>query len=953
MAYSQIRINSIDRPSGSYQLRINFDNNVKWSTTGSFINIDSQACLISMGALGSSRATEGLENALGTLSVELSDYPGLVYSGGVGNIIRECFDQARIDNYMVHAVLGRYSNAAIPVFQEFVFAGTVNPREISIAHRRVSPTGRRIETINCEFTPAKRLDFPLSGIDWQESDMEANPRPFFLCVANEPGHDGWLNRNRYMPKRVTDAVVDGIVIIDNHPYPADPGVLTADLAYGIQPFSLNKDVDKLRDQPGIGPFPMGNWAIKLSTVINKLFTACNIVWDGTFPSDLNFRYAHFDNGSKMYQDDGDMPLSLVFLNWNYVFGKNPFDNLNWFKGPGTFDDGMFCRDFLKAIAAQLKSRIDINGYNADGLPIARFVKFGQTSGTFPHLTALPDSTEDAFITDKDGVRITRRGFEGAVIAPADAKSPVEIEIPFAPYAIGYETTPCYDASRLTPNAALSFIDQWKCAFRDGINSGAADETIRPLNPDGWVTGSHLFRFDSSTAINQFPVSHNSPAFGEFEAEYRASKYQGYYPIHAIYDVDRSLLTDLERKERQQNYLISYALYFGRYIRGERGRLTMQFLGCVAPNWSDIATGQVFQFAPLTTLVDYVAVEISRDILTDVITVQFEEASPDTLPLSYRIDGDQKGNGSIGGGGKTDGGTGTPPTTDENQHLVKFYSGGVSQKEILMSIRQFYDITNKRKVALSGVPYPYDEVSPDKYGQNAEYSFHYKGSEAGNVEIVGLSPTGTADYWASAVTQYKHGSNPTDNTDVTCRRLNKRWSENRNSFIVERPLQAAAVKPRIYVAGRFELAFTGVFTWINLATATWPLSNEDCKSDIDKGYYGASAVLPTLAVVAGEIKITWASKFKPVTIMSQAWAFNATDVGGASGHDWQIGANPVRNQTAAFPNSVFIGFWLNDWAALVGARHQTVATLTTIFGQPALDLIVVDFWGELEVVGENA
>lgn len=678
MPYDQLDIHSINRASGVYRLHLNFDGNKRWITTGTKTSIQSQGCLMSLGHLVSSRLTEELQNALGNLKIELSDHPDLVYGGGTGNIIRECFESARESGNLVYAILARYSNESIPVFQEFVFSGSVNPREVSVAHRRVPPLTRRTETISCEFTPAKSLDTPLGDINWLQSDLQVDVRPFWLCIVDEPGVNGLLKRGRFLPANLTSMVtvgkyrryqpgVGGYTEVDIGPVTS----LTHDLAYGSHPLSTNTDVGDNRDNVGDGTvvnpssvgeiFPAGNWAVKLKVAIQKVFDSCDIIWDGIFPDNMNFRYAHYDQGSKTYSDDGEMNADLIFLNWNYLFGFNPYDGTP-FKGPCTFDADLKARDFLKAIAAQLKARIDIYAYDSEGLPMARFVSFGQTFGAFPDLEQLPESSEDTFVTDKDGVRITRRGFDGAVIAPADARSPIDIEIPFAPYAIGYETAPAFDASRLTPNASLEFQDQWKCGHRGALGQGGEDETNYPLNPDGWFIGSHLFRFDASLDINQFPPSHNYTP-GDFDAGneefYKTLRWSGYYPLYAIYETDRGDLTEEQRKERQKNFLISYAIAFGRYLRGERRRLAVQFKGCVAPNWNDICNGLTFNFKPIDSDVEYVSVEIERDILEDVITVQFEESSPSLLPITYKIEGDLVGNASIGGQGSTDGGGQNP------------------------------------------------------------------------------------------------------------------------------------------------------------------------------------------------------------------------------------------------------------------------------------------------------
>jgi hypothetical protein len=624
---------------------------------------------------------------------------------------------------------------------------------------------------------------------------------------------------------------------------------------------------------------------------------------------------------------------------------------------------MLVSDVLKGLAIQAKCRLDINEYDSEGRPILRFIAFGQTDGVFPDLEPLSDSKEGTFISDKDGVRITRRGFSGSVLAPANSRSPVEIEVPFAPYAIAYESAPSFDAQRCMPNASLEFKEQWKCGHRGAFDEDyAAGEEVYPLNPDGWVVGGHLFRYDTTTSIKNFPYKHgqdkNAVVFGfdnDTETVYHAGGWAGYYPVHAIYDVDRGDLTDEQIKDRQKNYLISYALTFGRYIRGERRRLSRQFKGCVAPLWSDIATGMTYEFTPNDTAVTYIAVEISRDIFSDIITVEFEEESPTTLPMSYKIEGDQKGSGSIGGVGTSGDIGGTPPATNGVTRNIKFYTAGVVSKELEMYVQEFYDAENERTVVISGVPYPYDEVAPDDYGDNSQYFFHYNGAEIGNVEIVGVSAEGVPDYWASAISQFKHGTN---NTDITYSLNNKIWSEDRGGFLIQRPLEKANIKRRIYVAGRFECDRTaGVFTnltWHSLVTALYPLSNDDCKSATDFGNLAASAALPTLVGNGNSVDIIWATHYKPVTIMAQAWGHNIV----VNAWDWQIGANPVSNQTCASNpasnvNSVNINLWLNDFAAGAGARHILEAGALDLDGQAGLDVFIWDFWGTLEIKGENA
>ncbi len=620
-----------------------------------------------MSTIESSLMTEDLANTLGTLKVEMSDHPSLQWNDGtdqVGNIIRECFETARSNKYLVHVILARYSNDTTPIFQEFIFNGSFDPREKTVAHRFKPKSGRRTETISCEFTPAKRLDTPLSQIVWDAGDME-DDRPTWLCVVDEPGTKDAMYSDRLNPSLLSQYIITGV--IGGTP----PTSWTMDLAYGSNPLSRNHDIDVLKDNCEFVPFPSGNRMIKLSTAIDKVAAECDLIWDGVFPSGVGMRQAQYNALANIYVDEGELSPDNAIISWNDAFGKSWYsDGTTIFKSPVTFDDSLFCRDFLKGISAQLKSRMDIYDFDSTGKPIFRFLAFGQTTGTFPDLEEIEgSSSEDAMITDKDGVIVTRRGFDGSVTSPATATNPVQIEVPFAPYAIGYESSPPYDASRLTPNPALEFQDQWKCGFRGTLtsNAGAAVTDHNPLNPDGWVLGAHLFH--RSNFVTQgggyFPPSHDgniisggAPHDGGSLAQYIPTGWDGYFPIHAIYEKDRGELTDEEIKERQKNFLIGYALYFGRYIRGERGQLAIQFNGCVAPNWTDIANGQTYIFQPLTSDIEYISCKIERDILEDVITVHFEESAPDALSLSYKVQGKNGGNGSVDSQGSTGGAAGT-------------------------------------------------------------------------------------------------------------------------------------------------------------------------------------------------------------------------------------------------------------------------------------------------------
>lgn len=305
--------------------------------------------------------------------------------------------------------------------------------------------------------------------------------------------------------------------------------------------------------------------------------------------------------------------------------------------------------------------------------------------------------------------------------------------------------------------------------------------------------------------------------------------------------------------------------------------------------------------------------------------------------------------------------------------VQFYSAGVVAKTFNeVMLYETYDAGTSRWVAQYGYAPQFDALLGSTYGCNVEALFHYKGTEHGNVYIDGLSPTGPniPDYWFSGRVQFK---NVTGNTDVDYREQGIMWSEDKGDFLLQRWGEVANPKRRIYVAGRiqFDRDFIGhVFsnlTWKTLASPEYQISDDECKNDTDLGLLGAARFAPILVGNGASIDIIWDKRFKPVSIMSQAWLeyMRASDdhvFGNAI--DVQMGANPTRNQKcvsvpappSTIANCVNISFWLNNWAALAGTRHIIEANATDIDAigpYVSAPLWHLDFWGYLEIVGEDA
>jgi hypothetical protein len=980
-----IRTTGINCTSGVYEMRLHFDDNREWEPLGSVAKVQAQAGLIRWTPATSSSLTAQLENVLGAVTADFNDNPNLPYYDQdtdtflTGSLYREHFEWAREQGFKVHCIIARFSNEVIPVFQEYVFSGSVDPHEIQVGHRLIPKTGRRHETITVQFSPAARLDVKLSVFDplsgdypWQQSDMHQplDPGesdgclPNWVAVVSEPG----LNMFTRGGVPVTDpsTLTGGITAVS---VTAERSrMISKTLAYGAHPLSINPDIGIIRDTVGTGPFPEGNWNMLISTAIHKVLEPSHVVWDGVLPPGavadggrLDFRDLEFDSTAKINVDQGTIDPDDFIINFNLFFGYSWHDGVP-FKSPATYDGDQTNGDVIRGLAALINCKIDKTGdFTAEGLPYIRLVPIGTSEGTFPDLEEIDGaSSEDTFVTDSDGVRLSRRGFDGSVLCPANATNPVEIEIPLGFHAIAYETAPAFDVSRITVNSELALKDQWLCGHRSRLT---ATNEEGDLNPDGWVVGSFLFKYSSSPTVLHFPSNLSSLGlFGEnidadTEAIYHQTEWKGYYPVQAVYEKSAGDLTEEEKRARQINPLISYALAFGKHIRGKRRQLRKRFRGVIAPNWNSIKTGMEYEFTPVNDPVTYAAVEITRFPDEDEIEVLFEEILDTDVVLSYKEEGDNKaGNGSINGqGGNTSANLGDTSLSENhffNSREVKFYSGGVVQKTLTMTTVEYYDTAEERTVVQQAFAAPYEAGATSEYGFNTLWLPHYKGDEFGNVEIVGVSPEDTPDYWFSGICTFKKGTDGAAYYDPEL----VMWSEDENDWIIKRGLEKTHVSRRIYIHGRIKAYYdTGAGLlmpdWVTLTGGeAIPMSNEEIWTESD--LYNGTTGNPTLTGTGGAIILSFGPRLKPVALSASAALYK--EPGSALTYFTEfVGAMPVYNQLP-LANDATIQFWHFDPATGHYTPNGQVSPpllVDPIIG--AGDWLYVDVWGLVEVIGENA
>jgi hypothetical protein len=651
---SQIRITGLNAGGGVYQLRLNFNGSTKWDgdlTTlgGTFLRTQWDYAVVSIDTIKSSRPTAALESESGDLSIELNDAPNLAYYDDtdtefLGPIFREHFEGARTAFSKVHAILAFYDDVtAAPT--RFCFAGSMDPSTYSVAHRRIPLNGdRRSETISCDFSPGERFNVALENVQWVEADTL--PEYEFIAGLTPEPETTVLTSNGSGPQQLSAAIRDGITLSVGHiPVTLIPTGITHIVAYGCNaPSNSNAmNPNPVNDPVGVGrTFPAGNRGIRMSTAVSRICDTVGVAWAGTLNRSVDFRSSEYDNVGNAYVDFGTVTDPI--LHFNYTFGFNPYDGTN-FQSPGTYDSKQTALDVLRGFAAQLGCWISLTDtYDANGQPYMRFMPVDEEGSAMAALTELPDSSEDAPISDSDGVKVSRRGFDGAIIAPANALNPVEIIIPFSTHAMGYESDPCYDVSRLTFNSALEFKSQWKCGQRGALSSDGLDGGQVSLNPDGWVLGTLLYEFDGQSSISHFPSSlDTSGHHDDAETAYQSNGWQQYYALHATYE--SPLLTDDEKRLRQEHPLLTYAMLFGQAIRGQRRQLVRRFQGA---NW-DVALGQTYSFTPVTDPVTYRVAGMERNVIENWIEITFEELLATAPALSWRIDGKEgSGNGSIGG-----------------------------------------------------------------------------------------------------------------------------------------------------------------------------------------------------------------------------------------------------------------------------------------------------------------
>jgi len=711
--------------------------------------------------------------------------------------------------------------------------------------------------------------------------------------------------------------------------------------------------------------------------------------------------ANYNNINGIQQTDFDLVSSV----YSKPLGM-PGGTVNQlFSTPITFgkQDGfdVFIKNFLWQFHLKLKYSITQSGQNI-GMPVMNFINRWQKGKPIPltwHSGEKGINKQPSRITS-DCITVSQMGDTGYCICPADGKLP-PLEIPPLRWR-----THQYGTSKgvFPPNLVFdasngkNLFSQSDVAYHNtqqisnGVFAGfKIIENTFDLTGNGWIPGSYLYEpyIESSQANPRYPQIWDNNHWYDVNGAFPSGDGSGFNALQALFW--RGSLPDGGQASllpNQFNAMFDIARLAALELVTNKEIYVRDFIGVTFTDNPDDEYEMAWQIGG--KLVTFRMTNRSYDQLTGRMVYSEWEASPidDNGNVNYDdISGapDVAFFGGVSSGttsSSTTGGTTGGNTTNNNTLITNFnstfkpqtrtlnlYSGGVIIKTLTAMTFERYDSVNKRTVVQFGYPIEFDAQSFDTYGINASLLLHYKGTEHGNVEIVGVSAVGAPDYWLSGTGQIKRqvgGSDADDDYVIQ----NFVWSEDKGDWLFQRLAEVANPHRRIYVAGRFQMGWDDIglkfnnFLWKSFASPEYTFSSDECSSDSDLGIIGASRAVPTLASVGSTVDVTWGTRLKPMSIMCQAifeYAHADTDVLlGAGTIDTQIGALPCRNQVStaggAASNSVNIGFWINEFANPVGTRHTeraAQADIHAVNGLYPFPLWTVEFWGYCEIVGENA
>lgn len=719
---------------------------------------------------------------------------------------------------------------------------------------------------------------------------------------------------------------------------------------------------------------------------NGIWTIANVSYSTAWDT---FRQVNFD---------------LVNSDYSKPVGAIGGTITQFFSTPITFtaDDGfdVFIKNILWQFHYKLKFSITQSG-SYIGMPVMEFVN------RFKAGNAIPDTWRDGEKFNKqprkvgsDCIRVSQMGDTGYCKCPANGKlAPIDIPaLRWRTHQVGTSTgifspNMIYDASPGKNLYNQSDVAYGYSTFGDILNIGAGISIYnQDLSGNGWIPGSYLYEsyIDAPNFNPRYPSLWNN--WSDVNAQFASPDWSGFYALQSLFwKPDATILPPLAGFDpvslapNQFNALFDIARLVEMELVGNKEMYLRDFINV---SYLDDPDGEYeIKWQEGGVLVSYKANNRQYDRLNGRILNSEWEASPvdangnvsytdlSGAPNVKFFGGVSSSTTSSSSAGSTSGGTVNNTNTyitkfndtyTPKTRTVKLYSGGVVVKTFnsVMTF-EYYDSVNSRTVVQYGFVPEYEPQTYDNYGFNSLVLFHYKGkpssgTEHGNVEIVGVSSAGVPDYWWTDISQVKQGKN---NTDMDYRLQAKTWSEDKSDWLMQRFLEAANPNRRIFVQGRiqFDRDFIGgTFTNLTFKTLTSPeynFSDDECKKDSDLGITGATRAAPTLTGLTNTIQINWGTRLKPVSIQSQAWLYyeNAADHTIANAMDIQMGANPCINQLPTV-NDVTIHFWANDFAGAVGARHISITPGLTIDGYGARYpnmLWVVDFWGDLEIIGENA
>ncbi len=691
----------------------------------------------------------------------------------------------------------------------------------------------------------------------------------------------------------------------------------------------------------------------------------------------------------------EVDFDLVNSNYSKASSAAGGTVTQFFSSPVTFveQDGfeVFIKNFLWQFNVKLKFPITQSG-DYIGMPFMKFVPRWVKGKPIPKdgngvplwRQGVKFDKQPRKITS-DCIQVSQMGDSGYCICPANGKLP-PLQIPplrWRTHQYGtsnavYPPNLVFDAATGKNLFSESDVAYTYASFGDNLNLGVTLYSLL-LEGNGWIPGSYLYEsyIDAPHSNPRLPSVWND--WADINKPFASDDWSACYALQSLFWNNKPFLYGETKTLLPNQYnamfdiarlaALEFVVNKEMYIRDFAGLTYLDDLDDeYEDKWQEAGKDVYYKMYNRTYNQIWGTLSSSEWVASPID--KYGNLNYDNLDNAPEVA--FFGGASTGAGGTSSSGTGSSATNNSSSTTNNFnsiytprtrtlnlYSGGVITKTLTAMTFERFDSVANRTVVQYAFPVEFDPQTFDIYGLNTLALIHYKGTEHGNVEIVGVSAAGVPDYWFSGLVQEKRQQGSDANVNYFPQGI--MWSEDNADFLLQRIFEAANPNRRMFFAGRIQCSWnfmTNTFdniTWKTLTSPEYQFSDDEIKSNSDLGIIGAARTSPTIIPLGSTLTLTWGNRFKPVAMMNKGWMeyWGTDDHSFANKMDYQLGVNPLRNQQPN-PNSATVTWWMNNFAGAVGQRHTTFATATDISAIPLGELLFhVTVFGSIEIIGENA